>query len=178
MNRKISYSFCYLLWSSMLWGCWLGDREGIRPVKNLSGRVLAWLSVWSYVQTCIWSSWCHCHSLSLTSIKSRLVLRLWHPLTSVVPEKGPLNGCVCVHMKERAKCNFWRRVGTGVVSHPTWFMSTKMRRIRQTTEIEQHSLSRLYPTETWALRFATLPRFVFVWGYLRHIYVTLIYSFI
>ena len=33
--------------------------------KILSGGVLAWLSVWSEVQTCIWPSWCHCHSLSL-----------------------------------------------------------------------------------------------------------------
>jgi len=29
--------------------------------------------VWSEVQTCIWPSWCHCHSLSLASVKSRLV---------------------------------------------------------------------------------------------------------
>jgi len=28
--------------------------KGIRPVKKLSGGVLAWLSVWSEVQTCIW----------------------------------------------------------------------------------------------------------------------------
>jgi len=34
--------------------CWLGGRKGIRPVKNKSGGVLAWLSVWSKVQTCIW----------------------------------------------------------------------------------------------------------------------------
>jgi len=27
--------------------------------------VLAWLSVWGEVQICIWSSWSHCHSLSL-----------------------------------------------------------------------------------------------------------------
>ena len=59
---------------SVLWCCWLGGRKGIRPVKKLSGRVLAWLSVWSKVQTCIWPSWCHRHSLSLASIKSRLVL--------------------------------------------------------------------------------------------------------
>jgi len=26
----------------------------------LSSGVLAWLSVWSEVQTCIWPSWCHC----------------------------------------------------------------------------------------------------------------------
>ena len=42
--------------------------------KKLCGGVLAWLSVWSEVQTCIWPSWCHCHSLSLASVKSRLVL--------------------------------------------------------------------------------------------------------
>jgi len=31
-------------------------RKGIRLVKKLSGGVLAWLSVWSEVQTCIWPS--------------------------------------------------------------------------------------------------------------------------
>ena len=59
--------------------------------KKLSGGVLAWLSVWSEVQTCIWPSWCHCHSLSLASIKSRLVITCWYWLTWVVPVKGPLN---------------------------------------------------------------------------------------
>ena len=39
---------------------------------------------------------CHCHSLSLASVKSRLVLSFWYRLTWVVPEKGPLNVCVCV----------------------------------------------------------------------------------
>jgi len=33
---------------------------------------------------------------SLASVKSRLVLLFWYRLTQVVPEKGPLNGCVCV----------------------------------------------------------------------------------
>ena len=81
---------------SVLWRCWLGGRKGIRPVKKLSGEVLAWLSVWSEVQTCICSSWWTCHSLSLASVKSRLVLPFWYRLTWVVPEKWPLNGCVCV----------------------------------------------------------------------------------
>jgi len=36
------------------------------------------------------------HSLSLASVKSGLVLPFWYRLTWVVPEKGPLNGCVCV----------------------------------------------------------------------------------
>ena len=31
----------------------VGRRKGIRPVKKPSGEVLAWLSVWSEVQTCI-----------------------------------------------------------------------------------------------------------------------------
>jgi len=29
------------------------------------------------------------------SVKSRLVLPFWYQLTRVVPEKGPINGCVC-----------------------------------------------------------------------------------
>ena len=81
---------------SVLWRCWLGGRKGIRPVKNLSSEVLAWLSVLSEVQTCIWPSWYHCRSLSLAPVKSRLVLPFWYRLTWVVPDKGPLNGCVCV----------------------------------------------------------------------------------
>ena len=48
-------------------------------------------------------SLCHCHSLSLASVKSRLVLPFWYRLTRVVPDRGPLNRCVCgvfsiVHM--------------------------------------------------------------------------------
>ena len=81
---------------SVLWRCWVGGRKGIRPVKKLSGGVLAWLSVWSEVQTCIWLSWCHCHSLTLASVKSRLVLPFWYRPTRVIPVKGPLNRCVCV----------------------------------------------------------------------------------
>ena len=89
---------------SVLWCCWLGGKKGIRPVKKLSGEVLAWLSIWSEVQTCIWPSWCHCHSLSLAPVKSRLVLPFWYRLTRVVPEKGPLNMCVCVCVGAQTYC--------------------------------------------------------------------------
>ena len=82
--------------ASVLWHCWLGGRKGIRPVKKQSGGVLVWLSVWSEVQICIWPSWCHCHSSSLASVKSRLVLPFWYRLTWVVPDIGLLNGCVCL----------------------------------------------------------------------------------
>jgi len=34
----------------------VGRQEGRPAWKKLSGGVLAWLSVWSEVQTCIWPS--------------------------------------------------------------------------------------------------------------------------
>ena len=34
----------------------VGRQEGHPACKNLSGGVLAWLSIWSEVKTCIWPS--------------------------------------------------------------------------------------------------------------------------
>jgi len=83
--------------SSLLsWVELVGQQEGHLACEKLSGGVLAWLSLWSELQTCICHSWCHCHPLSLASVKSRLVLPFWYWLTWVVPQKGPLNGWVCV----------------------------------------------------------------------------------
>jgi len=80
----------------------VGQQEGHPACKKLSSGELAWLSVWSEVQTCIWPSWCQCHSLSLASVKSSLVLPFWYQLMWVVPEKGQLNGwvyvCCTVHV--------------------------------------------------------------------------------
>ena len=70
----------------------VGQQEGHQACKKLE----SWLSVWSEVQACTRPSWCHCHSLSLALVKSRLVLPLWYWFTWVVSDKGPLNGCVCV----------------------------------------------------------------------------------
>jgi len=69
-------------------------QEGHLACKKLSDEVLAWLSVWSEVQTCTSLSGFHYHSLSLALVKSRLVLPFWYRLTRVVPDKGPLNVCV------------------------------------------------------------------------------------
>ena len=91
-NLSKLVNFCLLCALTLL----VGRQEGHPACKKLSGGVLAWLSVWSEVQTCICLSWCHCHSLSLASVKSRLVLPFCYQLTRVVPDKGPLNGCVCV----------------------------------------------------------------------------------
>ena len=71
----------------MLSRCWLSGRKGIRPVKNWA--VGCWRGVRCRLA-------CHCHSLSLASVKFRLFLPFWYRLTWVVPEKGLLNGCVCV----------------------------------------------------------------------------------
>jgi len=72
----------------------LGNRKGIRPVKKLSGEVLAWLSVWSKVQNDL-------HMVQpmppppIASYSSKIQngLPFWCQLTEVVLEKRPLNGC-------------------------------------------------------------------------------------
>jgi len=71
-------------------------QEGHPACKKLSGGVLAWLSVWSELQTCIIMS--KLMPLPLTvSCFSKIQIGFtffWYRLTWVVPEKGPLNGCV------------------------------------------------------------------------------------
>ena len=51
---------------SVFWRCWLGSRKGIRPVKTEWWDV--GVVIWDEVQTCIWPSRCHCHSLSLAPV--------------------------------------------------------------------------------------------------------------
>jgi len=88
--------FCWLGdLPSVLWHCWLGDRKGIQPVEN-------WVvGCWS---GCLSGARCRLAygpayataTLSLASVKSRLLLPFWYRLTRVVPDKGPLNRSVCV----------------------------------------------------------------------------------
>ena len=66
-------------------------------IIKLSGGVLAWLSVWSEVQICIWLSWYHCNSLSLASVKSRLVFTFLVLAHLGSPGKRAVKHvCVCV----------------------------------------------------------------------------------
>ena len=95
--KVLLFAYCWVAsLPSVLWYCWLGDRKGIWPEKELSGGVVAWLSVWSEVLTCIWPSWCHCHSLSCFS-KIQIGFTF---LVPAYPDKGPLNLCVCVCVYE------------------------------------------------------------------------------
>jgi len=72
----------------------VGHQEGHLACKKLSAGVLAWLSVWSEVQTL--------HTVQLMPLpltvscfsKILMVLPFWYRLTRVVPDKGPLNGCL------------------------------------------------------------------------------------
>ena len=96
---ELKRTWAYMYWvsycmPSVLWRCWLGGRKGIRPVKNWVVR--CWRGYLSGARCRLaWPSWCCCHSLSLASVKPRLVLPFWYRPTWVVLEKGPLNGCVC-----------------------------------------------------------------------------------
>ena len=67
----------------------VGRQEGHQACKKLSGGVLAWLSVRSEVQTCIWPiSWCFS--------KIQIGFTFLVPAYLGSPGKGPLNGCVCL----------------------------------------------------------------------------------
>jgi len=63
--------------------------EGHPACKKLIDEVLEWLSVRNEVQICIWPSWCHCHSLSLAPVKSKLVLVLVHLTRVILNSRGP-----------------------------------------------------------------------------------------
>jgi len=66
---------------------------------HITNRIANWNAL---VQTCIWLSWCQ--SLSLASLKYRLVLPFWYRFTWVVPEKRPLNVCCTLY---RGSSQFW-----------------------------------------------------------------------
>ena len=85
----------------------VGQQEGHQASKKRVVR--CWCGyLWSEVQTCLSPSWCHCHLLSLAPVKSRLDLPYWYRLTRVDPDKGPLNGCVCVCVYVLSLIHIWR----------------------------------------------------------------------
>jgi len=52
-HESVFVMYLHCLLPSVLWRCRLGGRKGIRPVKTEWWCVLAWLSIWSEVQTCM-----------------------------------------------------------------------------------------------------------------------------
>jgi len=117
---------------SVLWHCWLGGKKAIRPVKNWVVR--CWRGYLSGARCRLaWPSWCHCHSLSLAPVKSRLVLPFWYQLTWVVPDKGPLNGCVCVSTESvLIFFKFWKEIKSD--NQSDWFFLFCCRSVWLTVE--------------------------------------------
>jgi len=77
----LKVSFCFVYWllnDSYCLQCFatcLSIRNSIPPVKKLTDKMMAWLSVWSEVQMiCIWSSWCPCHPIIFCFIKVQVSL--------------------------------------------------------------------------------------------------------
>jgi len=126
------HSLTYLLGAFSALMLLVGQQEGHPACKKLSGGVLVLLSVWSEVQTCIWPSWCQ-----------------WYRLTWVVPDKGPLNACVCMTQRRWSRdwsleCRGHQRNWTSV-SH---WRHAAQRRATVCMTWRSRSLSRSSPSAT------------------------------
>jgi len=75
---------------SVLWRCWLGGGKGIRPVKNRVVICLERVADLHMAQLIPLPLTVSCSS------KIQIGFTFLVLVTRVVPEKGPLNGCVCV----------------------------------------------------------------------------------
>ena len=74
----------------------VGCQKGHPACKKLSGGLLAWLSVWSELQTCIYPSWCHWHTVSCFS-KIQIGFTFLVPAYLGSPRKRAVKWvCVCV----------------------------------------------------------------------------------
>jgi len=74
----------------------LGSRKGIRPAKELNGKVLAWLSVWSEIQMiCVVQLMPLPPLSSVTPVKSRMFTFLV-PAYPGCPGKMTVKGCSAV----------------------------------------------------------------------------------
>jgi len=98
---RLAYGHCHSLSlasvkSRLVLPFWYRLTQVVLDKGSLNGCVCGYVLLLSNVRGCIGACRsCHCHSLSLASVKSRLVLPFWYRLTQVVPDKGSLNGCVC-----------------------------------------------------------------------------------
>ena len=86
---------CMCVYSSLpsvLWRCWLGGRKCIRPVKT------EW---WGAGMVVCLEQGADLHMAQLmplphtVSCFSKIQIGFWYRLTRIVPDKVPLNGCVC-----------------------------------------------------------------------------------
>ena len=83
------------IFPSVLWRCWLGGRKGIRPVKTEWWATGVVICLEQGTDLHMAQLMPLPHTVSCYS-KIQIGLTFWYWLTRVVPEKGLLNGCVCV----------------------------------------------------------------------------------
>jgi len=111
------FFYCFQCFDAF--GCAAGRASSLRKTEWWTGGMLAWLCVWVMVQICIWSSWCHCHSLSLAPanpdwfyLPSFTFLVPAHPGS---PRQNPegrkmvvcIPVCVCAPIVFFSKANLW-----------------------------------------------------------------------
>ena len=82
---SLSFGLLMLMFPSVLWHCWLGDRKGIRPVKKLD---VAFLVVIIWLELCTTYSSCS----SVVTTTSIILCFNKHRLTQVHLENGHENG--------------------------------------------------------------------------------------
>jgi len=97
MICSIVFDFCRLSCAFSALLLLVGRQEGHPACKKLSGYLSEARCRLAYGPADATAT----HCLLLSSVKSRLVLPFWYRLTWVVPDKGPLNGCVCACVRVR-----------------------------------------------------------------------------
>ena len=85
-HRHILSAYSNLV-PSVLCRCWLGGKKGIRPVKN---RVVG--------HWCGYLSGARCRLAYGPADVTGTHVSCFTKITWVVPDKGPLNGCVCSNL--------------------------------------------------------------------------------
>ena len=88
----------------------VGQQEGY-PACKKNGGVLALLSVWSEVQTCMWPRWCHYHSDSCFS-------KIQIGFTFLVPARPGSPGKRAVCVLTSTSCHAWLIARGCIVAAP------------------------------------------------------------
>jgi len=88
-------TFHIVIMPSVLWRCRLGGRKGIRPEKNEWWGAGVVISVERGADLYMAQLMPLPLTVSCFS-KIQIGFTFWYRHTRVVPDKGPLNGCVCV----------------------------------------------------------------------------------
>ena len=133
---------------SVLWCCWLGSRKGIRPVKKLSGGVLAWLSVWSTAQLMPLPLTVSCFSKIQVGFTFLVLAHPGSPGQRAV-KRVCVSVCVCVNVTGARETLFKWAQSLGMTSH--WCQPSQLHTSRTKCYYNQnlHFSGNFPPGRTW-----------------------------